>query len=212
MEPTTTAALIAAAGSLLGGMLGSGGGMGSMRDYSDAAQGTIAGRLKAAKLGGIHPLYALGAATPGPAQVIPGQSKWGSIAKDVANAFADAQLAKAQVQQNKASTDLLRAQTAESQARTAEINKSLNSEPNLTAWRGRDLHTMSGDKIPNKWITIRDKDGSYKKVLNPDIYEYPEGIWYLESGRDLAPSLMQSGRRHSPTRSRGSRGTRRYPK
>lgn len=113
------AAAISAGGSLLGGMLGGSSGV-PKSSYREAATQTMQAKIRTAKQMGVHPLYALGAATPGPIQKIPGQSLSGSIAKDAANAISQAVLNKAALAESRAKVNLLEAQAA-------AINKEVNT-------------------------------------------------------------------------------------
>lgn len=106
-------------------------------DYRSAASGTIEGKVMGARRMGIHPLYALGASTPGPAQVIPGQSKYGSIAKD-AVAMMNQQAA---VDQTNAQTDLLKAQASLTRAQIRELNANPNAGTPTAA-------PVTGEQLP----------------------------------------------------------------
>lgn len=219
MDPLVTSSLISAGGSLLGGMLGGSGSKKlSQTDYHDAAYHTIAGKVKAATNFGLHPLFALGASTPGPAQIIPGQDKWGSAAKGAAQAIADAFAQKKQNEVADAQTDLLKAQTREAQARADQINKEMNANPTpptLFKWRGKMLHNQE-PLGPTLYKPVYDQvTGKYVPMLNPVVgMEYPETVGAYVATRPYTheAGLFQSGRRHKPTRSKGSRGTRSYPK
>lgn len=122
------AAGIQTAGSLIGGMLsGSDSGNVGKKEYKDAAYGTIKGKVRAAQDMGLHPLFALGTSTPGPMQAIPGQSNWGSTAKEVGAIGAGA-LRDLVPQRTKAETDLLAAQTENWNLRNAALRKA-NADP-----------------------------------------------------------------------------------
>lgn len=121
------AAGIQTAGSLIGGMLGGSGDNVGKKEYKEAAYGTIKGKVRAAKDFGLHPLFALGTSTPGPMQAIPGQSNWGSVAKETAGHAAGALRSLAPAR-TKAETDLLAAQTENWQLRNDALRKA-NADP-----------------------------------------------------------------------------------
>ena len=120
MDPITKAALIQTGGSLVSNFLGGKSAKVSGKDYAEAAYRTIGGKVQAAQRFGLHPLFALGQSTPGPAQAIPGQSNLGSFAKDAAAIAAGAIQDKA-IQS--AQTDLIKAQTENWQLRNEELRK-----------------------------------------------------------------------------------------
>lgn len=220
MDPLVTSSLIGVGGSLLGGMLG-GSGDGKMKpgDYHDAAFHSIEGKIHAANKFGLHPLFALGANTPGPSQFIPGQSKWGSAAKDAAHAISNAIAQKKQNEVAEAQTDLLKAQTAEAKANADRINREINKDPTpqppLRKFTGNQVHGMFDGPPP---LYVPYYDTVTKKVVqlpNPEAnIEMPETVGAYIASRPYhgKTGLFQSGRKHSKPKGKSRRGTRSYPK
>lgn len=134
-QATLAAAGIQTAGSILGGMFGSKDSNVGPHEYRDAAYGTIKGKLAAARKFGVHPLYALGSASPGPMQAIPGQSNLGSIAKDASAIAAGAIRDLHHQRTQKAQTDLIEAQTENWKLRNEALRKA-NTGPNAPVTQG----------------------------------------------------------------------------
>lgn len=132
MEPTTTAALISAGGSLAGGLLG---GQSSDVDYRGAKKG-IRWRVRDAKAAGIHPLYAMGAPGVGQGQVVTGQSNTGSAVSDAANAIAggvrsQSSTARAQLRATNAAAERDEAQAAYWRSEARRSSQKANSQQDL---------------------------------------------------------------------------------
>lgn len=165
-------------------------------DYRSAASGTIEGKVMGARRMGLHPLFALGTSTPGPSQVIPGQSKWGSIAKDVAAAATQIPAIK----HTQASTDLLKAQAENMRAKTRELNA--NPAPigaPTTGFRGWQQHLRTTRHIVPLYREVRDKDGKIIKIPNQDAgVELPETYGAYLLGREMlenAGIIQKPGKR-----------------
>lgn len=143
--------------------------------------------VRAARQMGIHPLYALGSAQAAPASVIPGQSKWGSFAKDAA-------LMLSGIEERKASTDLLKAQADYYRARAKDLNQppAGTSQPRVEI--GQASQPVPVPRMSSK-LDVVNPDGSITRQDNPhaamDISELA-GM-YLSRALNWKPDMGDFG-------------------